>query len=209
MFKINFMRKTIVGTLLISTLITACTTTKIKSSWREPNKQVVISKLNKVLVVALFKDETSRHKAEDEMVGYLNGKGVVSYNYLNISLDKKNVDSIHAKIKADGFDAAVTMRLVDVEKDKTYTPDDLLSYPSYYQNFGGYYYRSLSLFSTPGYYSTTKIYTVETNVYSIKENRIIWTGLTETTNPDGVKKMTEEITKVVYKKMVKEGFITK
>jgi hypothetical protein len=30
-----------------------------------------------VLVVALFKDETSRYKAEDEMVLNLNGKGKI------------------------------------------------------------------------------------------------------------------------------------
>ena len=48
---------------------------------------------------------------------------------------------------------------------------------------------------------------VETNVYSIKMDKIIWSGLTETTDPNGVKNMTEEVAKVVYKKMVKEGFI--
>jgi hypothetical protein len=46
-------------------------------------------------------------------------------------------------------------------------------------------------------------------VYSIKEDKIIWSGLTETTNPDGVESMTNEIVKTVYKKMVKEGFISK
>jgi hypothetical protein len=45
-------------------------------------------------------------------------------------------------------------------------------------------------------------------VYSIKEDRIIWSGLTETTDPDGVKKMTEEVANAVYKKMIKEGFIS-
>jgi hypothetical protein len=43
----------------------------------------VVENLNKVLVVALFKDETSRRKAEDQMAVYLNGKQVVSYNYLD------------------------------------------------------------------------------------------------------------------------------
>lgn len=83
------------------------------------------------------------------------------------------------------------------------------SYPTYYRNFSGYYYRSWSYFSNPGYYSTTKTYTVETNVYSIKEDRVIWTGLTETTDPEGVDKMTAEITKVVFKEMIKEGFINR
>ena len=204
------MKKIIIPALLVGTIIAAsCTSTRITSSWREPDKQVAVNKLNKVLVVALFKDETSRHKAEDQMAGYLNGKGIVSYNYLKESFDKKNEDALREKIKKDGFDGAVTMRLVDVDKEENYTRGNISSYPAYYRNFSGYYYRSWSYYSTPGYYTTTKTYTIETNVYSIKEDKIIWSGLTETTNPDGVKKMTEEVAQVVYKKMIEEGFISK
>lgn len=204
------MKKIILPALLVGTIIAAsCTSTRITSSWREPDKQVAVNKLNKVLVVALFKDETSRHKAEDQMAGYLNGKGIVSYNYLKESFDKKNEDALREKIKKDGFDGAVTMRLVDVDKEENYTRGNISSYPAYYRNFSGYYYRSWSYYSTPGYYTTTKTYTIETNVYSIKEDKIIWSGLTETTNPDGVKKLTEEVAQVVYKKMVEEGFISK
>lgn len=204
------MKTNIVKALLIFTIATSsCTSTKIISSWREPNKEVAVSSLKKVLVVALFKDETSRHKAEDQMAGYLNGKGIVSYNYLNESFDKKNEEVLRERIKADGFDGAVTMRLVDVDKEKIYTPGNTSLYPSYYRNFSGYYYRSYSYFTDPGYYSTTKTYTIETNVYSIKEDKIIWSALTKTTDPEGVQKMTEEVAKVVYKKMLKEGFISK
>lgn len=203
------MKKIIIFALIICTVVVAsCNSTKITSSWREPDKQVAVDKLNKVLVLALFKDETSSRKAEDQMAGYLNGKGVVAYNYLDHNFDTKNEDDLREKIKLDGFDGAVTMRLVDVDKEKIYTPGNASLYPSYYRNFSGYYYRSGSYYSNPGYYSTTKTYTVETNVYSLKEDKIIWTGLTETTNPDGVKKLTEEVAKVIYKKMIQEGFIS-
>ncbi len=187
----------------------SCSSTKITNSWREEDKTVVIQKLNKVLVVALFKDETSSHRAEDQMANYLEGKGIVSYNYLDANFNKANEDLLKKKIKADGFDGAVTMRLVDVDKEKIYTPGNITYYPTYYRSFSGYYYRSWSNYSTPGYYSTTKTYTIETNVYSIKEDKIIWSGITETTNPAGLQKMTEEVANAVYKRMLKEGFVSK
>ena len=193
--------------ILPSLLLNSCTSTKIVSSWSEPDKEVTIANLSKVLVVAMFRDEASNRKAEDQMVGYLKGKGIVSYNYLNENFNKKDERSIHEMIKKDGFDGAVTMRLVDVEKEKIYNPGQISAYPVYYRSFSGYYYSWLNYSRTPGYYTTTKIYTVETNVYSIKMDKIIWSGLTETTDPNGVKNMTEEVAKVVYKKMVKEGFI--
>lgn len=198
----------LVSFIFTGILFISCTSTQITSSWREPDKEVSMNKLNKVLVVALLRNETNRHTAEDEMVSFLRGKGVASYGYLDNEISTRNEDAIRDKIRGDDFDGAVTMRLVDVDKDIAYTPGNYQSYPSYYRSFSGYYFRSWSYYSTPARYTTTKTYTVETNVYSIKEDRIIWSGLTETTNPDGVDKMTREIVKVVYRQMVKEGFIS-
>ena len=201
--------KKVILCFLTLVFLSSCGSTRITSSWREPNKQLVINNLSKVLVVALFKSETSRHKAEDEMVRYLNGRGVVSYNYLNDNFNTKSEEAIHEKISVDGFDGAITMRLIDVEQEKSYSYGNNSFYSPFSQSFGGYYLSNLSFYSNPTYYFTTKIYTVETNVYSIKEKKIIWTGLTETVDPEGVDKMTSEIAKVVYKKMLQEGFIKK
>lgn len=55
------------------------------TSTRKPYKQITINNLSKVLVVALFKNETNTHTAEDQMVGYLNGKG--NSSYLSISMN--------------------------------------------------------------------------------------------------------------------------
>ena len=200
----------ILSSILIIALLTSCSSsTRITTSWREPNKEISINNLKKVLVVALLKNETSRHKAEDQMLGYLNGKGVTSYNYLDDNFNKLNEVAIINKIRSDGFDGAVMMRLVDVEKEVTYTPGRYNSFPSYYQDFGGYYRRGWQNYSTPEQYNTTKTFNVETNVYSLKENKIVWSALTESVNPDGVEQMTAEIADVVYKKMLKEGFVSK
>lgn len=188
-------------------LLVSCSSTKIISSWSEPNKEIKINNLNKVLVVALFDNETSGHKAEDEMIGYLKGKGIQSYNYFTSNFNKENEEVIRAKIKKDGFDGAVTMRLIDVEKEKVYTPEQTNFYPIYYRDFSDYYFNRWNYNASPGYYATTKTFTVETNVYSIKEGKIIWTALTKTTNPDGLRNMTDKITKIIYRKMVKEGFV--
>lgn len=193
---------------LAAILLASCTTTHIASSWREPGKQVDMEHLKKVLVVALFRNESSRQKAEDEMAGYLKGKGVVAYKYLGSNYNNSNVEALREKLKADGFDGAITMRLVDVDREHTYVPGNMQTYPEYYKTFSLYYGRNWTFYNTPGYYLNTKTFTVETNVYSLKEDKVIWIGVTKSTNPDGVPKMTKEITKVLYKKMLKEGFIS-
>ena len=201
--------KKIVPLVLIVAFSSCVSSTQITSSWHMPGKHIVIADLNKVLVVAMFKNEISTHLAEDQMASYLGDKGVVSYKYLNSRFPKNNADAIRDKVRDDGFDGVITMRLIDAQKEKVYNPSNFDLYPSYYSNFGGYYYRNFPYYSTQGYYSDTKIFTVETNVFSVKEDKIVWTGITKTTNPDGVEKMMQETAHVVYKRMLKEGFVTK
>lgn len=196
--------------IVFAMLITSCKSTKIVSSWSQPKKEVKVSNLKKVLVVALFNNETTRRRAEDQMIEYLKGKGVVSYNYLDDNFNKNNEEAIQRLIKKDGFDAVITMRLIDVEKDQVYISNNqTIGQSSYYRNFGGYYNRNYPFYSDRGYYANTKIYNVETVVFSILQDKIIWSGLTKSTNPDGVAKMTEEVANVVFKKMVKQGFVKK
>lgn len=93
------MKKIRMPALPVNSIInTSCTSTKITSSWRELDKAVVVDTLNKVLVAGSFKDETSRDKAEEVVTGYLDGKGIVSYDYLE-SFDKKNKDAKRKKFK--------------------------------------------------------------------------------------------------------------
>ncbi|MFM2362538.1 MAG: hypothetical protein RLZZ316_1440 [Bacteroidota bacterium] len=201
------MKKNLLLIVALAAVFMSCNSTRITKTWKDPEASVSIDKLNKVLVVALLKDETSRRVAEDKMAAMLNGKGVVSYSYLTNDVSQKDEKAIQEKIKADGFDGAVTLRLIDVEKDVDYTPGMITSYPMYYRSFSGYYMRSWQMYATPDRYTTTKTFTIETNVYSITKDKIIWSGLTESTNPGGVGKLSNEVTNAVYKRMVKEGFI--
>ncbi len=188
----------------------ACNSTKLVSQWQAPKTKVEMEKLTKVLVIAFLKSETNRKTAESQMAEYLQGKGIESYKYLDADFNRKNDKAWQKQIKADGFDGAIIMRLVDMEKDTVFRPGTFsTSYPDYYRNFDGFYSRNFELYNTPNLYSLTRTYTVETNVYSIKEDKIIWSGITRSVGPDGVDKMTAEISKAVYKKMKKEGFLVK
>ena len=191
----------------IIALLFSCSSTKIVSTWSEPNKQIKISNLNKVLVIAKFKTETSNRKVEDNMVEYIGEKGIPSYNYLKSNFNKDNIEAIRTKIKNDGFDGVVTMRLIDVEQEQISQRNDFNRYPNNYRDFNNYFYESQMSYENPNYYVTTKVYTIETNVYSIKADKIIWTALTESTDPKGVERMTSEIAKVVYNQMVKDSFV--
>lgn len=194
--------------VMLVLLLAGCgTTAVIEKSWRDPEASVDISSLNKVLVVALLKNETYRRSAEDEMVSLLTGKGIASYNYLNKDVREDQEPALREKLKTQGFDGIVTMKLADVNKDVTYVPGRYNTYPPYYGRFWSYYWYSWRSFYEPGYYETTKTYTVEVNVYSLKRDKLIWSGVTKSVNPEGIDKLMHAAAKAVYKKMKEEHFI--
>lgn len=144
---------------------------------------------------------------EDQLVTRLKGAGVASYQYFtDKEITEQKAQSLKDKLKADGFDGAIIMRLVEVEKETNYVPGTS-SFPTYYGGFGPYYYNSWNSFYSPGYYTTDKIYHVETNVYSITQDKLFWSGITSTTNPSKADKMFNEVAEVVASKMRSEGFL--
>jgi len=91
------------------------------------------------------------------MVGHLNSKGVASYNYLVTDFNEKNEEAIHEKIGTDGFDGAITMRLIDVEQEPSYPYGGGTFYSPCNQSFGGFYFRKLALLTiSPQKYTRSK-----------------------------------------------------
>jgi hypothetical protein len=195
------------GYIIIIILTISCTSTRITSSWRDSKRHVHMEELNKVLIVALIENETNRYKAEHQIVKYLKGKGVVSHDYLDANFNERSKEEIMEKIKDDGFDGIVLMYLLDVDKERIYMSDEINNNENGSSNFGAHYLRNHQRYIIQGPYITTKTYILETIIFSLKENKIIWSGITETFEPSGIKKMTNEISRVIYKQMIAEGFI--
>jgi len=173
----------------------------------EPGASVTASAPNKVLVIAMVKDETSRRVIEDHLVKRVSGTGVASYTLVSTDMLKEASDEALKKILTDGkFTHIILMRLADVEKETSYVPGTTTSY---YGGYGRYYGYGAGMYSTPGYYTTDKNYFVETTVYSINPDKLLWTGTTKTVNPSKVEKTVNDIADVVAEKMKKDGFLKK
>lgn len=199
------MKKLTYSLIMVTLMISCGTTAHIEKSWRDPDVTVDVSKLNKVLVVALLKDEANRRSTEDKLATLLKGKAIPSYNILTKDVSQAREAGMNERLKNEGYDGVVMMRLADVDKDVQYVPGN---YPVYYGRFWRYYWNAWSAYYDPGYYRTTKTYTVETNVYSLKSDKLIWSGLTTTVDPSNVDKLMNASAKAVYNEMKKQNFIT-
>lgn len=208
--------KKIAPFLALSFLLSCSSNTTIVSSWRDPETTISKNKFEKVLVVALVKDENTRRITENRIASN-NKIFKISYPYLNnqnLNLTKEQKLQI---LKDEKIDGVVTMRLVSTEKETHYVPGTNTSL--YYGGFGGVYgygygfgnwYTMYSPnFYTAGYYKETTNYLVETNIFSLNQNKLIWTGTTKSSYVSDLGETVSEIMRAVVNEMKKDGSLPK
>ena len=194
------MRHLILSALVIATLASCGPSTKIEKSWMEPGSSVSPAASNKTLVVAMVKDETSRRVIEDQLAKRIGAGAVSSYTII----PSGNEDALKQKLSEGNFTHILLMRLADIEKETSYVPGTTTGF---YGGYGRYYGYGYGMYSTPGYYTTDKNYFVETTVYSVNPDKLLWTGTTKSVNPSKIEKAVNEIADAVTEKMKKDGFI--
>src|SRR4051794_24831134 len=158
--------------------------TKIEKTWTDPSfTPGTVNNYKKVLVMGLLKDESTRRIAEDKMVAaFKNVQAIQSYSYLQPTDTVRNM--VEDRLKKDGFDGVVVMRLANVDKSTSYVPGT---------TYGGWYgYRYGGMYGSPGYYQEDKTYYIETNLYSLDQNKLLWSGTTSSLNPGKVDKALDE-----------------
>jgi hypothetical protein len=61
------------------------------------------------------------------------------------------------------------------------------------------------MYTSPGFYTSDKHFLVETNVYSVAQSKLLWSGVTDSVNPSYT--TTTRIGTAVIESMKKEGFL--
>lgn len=114
-------------------------------------------------------------------------------------------------IKETNADLVALTRLVSVDREETYIPGSTSYYApaSAAYGFYPYYYSSVDVVSTPGYYQTDKIYTLETNIYDVGTEKLIWSGVTETVNPETGHDGATDVATTIVDDMLKSKIIAK
>ncbi|HEX5025878.1 MAG TPA: hypothetical protein VFV68_11435 [Agriterribacter sp.] len=198
--------KQLMLTVLIAALTVGCgPSTEIVKSWQEPNTILQANTTNKTLVIAMVKDETSRRVIEDQLAKRMNANAVASYTFVTAAMLKEaSGEKFTEKLKQDKYNYVLLMRLADVEKETSYVPGTTTGY---YGGYGRYYGYGAGMYSSPGYYTTDKNYFIETTVYSVDPDKLLWTGTTKTVNPAKIEKSVNEIADVVTAKMRKDKFL--
>lgn len=199
------MKSSILTLISVIVIVSCSPTTEIVKTWQEPTAAIQAQSAEKTLAMALVKDESSRRVIEDELVKRIGTNAVASYTFITPEMLKEaSADKLSDKLKKDSYKYILLMRLADVEKETSYVHGTTTGF---YGGYGRYYGYGAGLYTTPGYYTTDKNYFVETTVYSIEPDKLLWTGTTKTVNPAKIDKTVADIADVLSVKMRKDGFL--
>ncbi len=200
--------------ILFLLILAGCNSTKstILDTWKEPTTSVAAENFKKVLVVGLIKNELARQRVEDHFKE-LSPIFRTSYPFLN-KKSQINQDLLVKLLKSEHFDGVVTMRLVDTQKEVSSTPS---MYSSYYYNpygytigtygglFGNWYGSYGTLYFSPGSYTENTYYIVETNIFSLTNDKLIWSAVTKTIQFSDIEGGLDDILKTIVNEMRKDG----
>ncbi|MCD9576405.1 hypothetical protein [Flavobacterium soyae] len=208
------MKKHLIFLFAILVLTSCGSNTTIVNSWRDPKITVAQEHFKKVLVVALVKDEASRRVTENRIAAS-NPIFKTSYEYLNETTKELTKEQKLKILQDENFDGVVTMRLVSTEQETTYVPGtytgmyyggfDGLYSGVYGYGFGNWYGMYSPAYYDPGYYQETTYYMVETNIFSLKDNKLIWTGTTKSDYVTDLGQTVDAIMQAVVQEMRKDG----
>lgn len=201
--------------LFVAVILFSCQTSKITNTWTDKN--VSPKKFNKILVLGVLKDNDRelQSKMEKHLAGDLNELGYSAFAANEVFPQgtfikgdtAKAVDAINSK----GFDAVLTVVLLNKEKERYYVPGRVINTPfaTYYDRFGGYYYTMYDRIYTEGYYTTdTKIFW-ESNFYDLGEKKMIYSSQTRSFDPGSKESLAHYYGVLLVNSLVKSQVLIK
>lgn len=202
--------------------IVACktpTATTISQSFRNPGFEETV--FQKLFVIGVGKDQDQRMAFENafaEAIVNEGGDARPSWTMLPESTLLSEA-RIHSAIGSGSFDGVLITRLLSVDTSTTYTPPRRYNRPrtTFYQagpawgmgfgGFYGFYGTTFTQVHKPGYFETSKTFRLETNLYSVATNDLVWTAQSETIDPKSLPDLLGSMTAAVAKRLESEGLI--
>ena len=190
--------------------LSGCATTSFQSTWRNPDARPVTLEGRKIAAVVMTKNPENRRPAETALAEEITRRGAIGIPSYTILADENPQDpeSAQKALAAAGVDGIVSMRVLARDRQTTYVPGQWTNQP-HYNSWSGYWGYGWRQVYEPGYLQTDTFVSVETLVYSVVQDKLVWAGMSETINPSRADALVRELAGRVAGKLKKEGLLPK
>lgn len=173
--------------------------THLTAVWSAP--QIAPIRFKKVLVAAQSKDQPRRRAIEDYLVKRIEN-ATASHSLLSEE-ESRDPKAAKAKIVAAGFDGAIVVRFVGSTQTITSVPGVQYWGSAPYGSIWGYWGYGWGAVYEPGYMEADTVITLESNIYSVPREELLWSSRSDTISPDSIESMMESVIEQTVKEMKK------
>ena len=184
-------------------------TTTFTSTWKAPDVQAVNPAGKTVAAVFVSREEGRRRAGEDALAATLTARGVRGVAAYTLLPNERRDDgeAARAHLKEAGVNGVVVMRVVGRDQRVIYTPG--FTVPSYYGGFGPYWGYGWGTVYEPGYLQSDTLVSVETLVYSLDRDKLLWASTSRTANPRDIDSLVREVADATAKEMERQGLLAR
>jgi hypothetical protein len=205
----------VVSAMAAVVTVAACATTSFQSTWKAPE----VGPLNfggaKVAALVISGDRGFRLPAEDELARQITAQGAVGVAAYTLVPDDaiRDLERSKALMEKAGVVGVVSMRVVRNEQRITSTPSTFWVGPPHSAFWGppgwgrpGYWGWGWSFASAPMIQTDTLV-SVETLIFDLSRDKLVWVATSRTTNPSNVQGLVRDLSRAAASQLRRQGLI--
>ncbi|MBW2273863.1 MAG: hypothetical protein JRG96_11360 [Deltaproteobacteria bacterium] len=204
-------RRKIVFSALLTLVAGACASTRLVDVWVDEARSGAA--FQNILVVAMSESERDRRIFEDRFVSELRARGAhsaPSYSVLPAASEMER-ESISEAVRAGGFDGVLINHHAGSDEQSVYVPGRTRTevygrgHPRH--RLDNFYWGTWETVSDPGYYDKLTTVFLETNIYETRDGTLVWSGRSESFNPQSTLEIIDTLSKAVAESLEKSDML--
>jgi predicted SAM-dependent methyltransferase len=188
----------LLGLAFVVMVLGSCAGSRLTATWSDPDFNDP-DLLDEVLVVGMFRDETIRRLYEDSLADHLRELSIqVTPSYrLRFSEIEPSSEGLRQAVKEAGATSVLMTRYLRTNtKERYYPPTYFSTYP-HYRTMYGYFPLAYSEVYQAGYTETVKTVVLESNLYSVQNENLVWSARSESINPVMTRSFVDELAQII------------
>jgi hypothetical protein len=179
------------------------TTTTFTDTWKDPDTHQLSFK--KVLAMVITSEDIIQRSAETRLAENITRiEAVPAHSFLTRE-DLKDLEVVKKKVRERGIDGAIVLRIIAVDEQEQYVSGRYVTDPSY--SFWGYYGYYWPRVYEPGYTVSQQIVTIESKIFSVTDEKLLWSGISRTPQPESVKALVDDLARAAVDQLEEEGLL--
>jgi len=187
-----------------SILTVSCAGTRMSQTWVDEARRG--KPVSDVLVIVVADKAKNREAFEHKFVQQLKAAGVEAVSSADVIPMPRDLklekDVILQAVAKYGNDAVIISHLAGLDKKEVFTRTGPI-YGGYY-NYYGYAFNTVH---DPGFYSEIATVRLETNLYDVKTEKLLWSGQSQSEDVQSINKLIDEVIALVIKDLQKNKLL--